>query len=233
MTGFAEALQGLSTVSILVRILLAALVGGLIGFERETKRSPAGLRTFALVCIGAALLIMLNMYLYELYPASKTDVGRIAASVVSGMGFLGAGTILITRNQQVRGLTTAAELWATAAIGLALGAGFYLAALVSTLAILCFVVLMQPIDSYLMEYSRNLIVYLELPETESPYRLFQRPETAGITVSSCLRQQIPPVSQGDATYIVTLVLDGRRRHSAVLEQLQKVEDVHYICEVPK
>lgn len=233
MDNFIAVMNGVNAISITVRILLAALFGGIIGFERETRRSPAGLRTFTLVAIGAALLVLLNMYIYELYPSSKTDVGRIAAAAVSGIGFLGAGTIIVTRDQQVKGLTTAAELWATAAIGLALGAGFYLAAAVSTLVILLIVICFRPIDVYLMENSRTIVVYLEIPEKENPYRIFQTPETEGITLSSCSRQQVSPQTEGDQTYLATLVLKRGKSHQSVIADLLKISNIHYICEVPK
>ncbi len=118
---------------ILFRLLLALLFGGVIGFERERQGRAAGFRTHILVCVGACLVMCLGLYLAEQYPNS--DPSRIAAHVISGIGFLGAGTILRFR-VSVRGLTTAASLWTVSVIGLAVGAGFYLAALLATGAVL-------------------------------------------------------------------------------------------------
>lgn len=116
---------------VLGRLLLAAVLGGLIGLERETLNRPAGLRTHLLVSMGSALVILVSMYGFldvkYRVPGSSYDAARVAAQVVSGIGFLGAGTIL-REGATVRGLTTAASLWTVAGIGLAAGTGMYLAA---------------------------------------------------------------------------------------------------------
>jgi putative Mg2+ transporter-C (MgtC) family protein len=109
-----------------LRILLSAALGGVIGFQREKEGKEAGLRTHILICVGSALFTVVSMY------AFGGDPARIAAGVVAGIGFLGAGTILKTGGGVVRGLTTAASIWITAAIGLAAGAGLYIIAAVTT-----------------------------------------------------------------------------------------------------
>ena len=106
---------------IVINLTLAFLFGGIIGFLREAEGKTAGLRTHILVCVGSALLMMLSSYMLTL--SSLADPGRIAAGVVTGIGFLGAGTIIVTGRNRVKGLTTAAGLWATACIGLAIGIG--------------------------------------------------------------------------------------------------------------
>ncbi len=121
---------------IVFKLTLACILGGLIGLERESLNRPAGLRTYTLVCVGSALamIISLDMY-FQYYQTVNADPGRIAAQVISGIGFLGAGTIM-REGVTVRGLTTAAGLWAVACIGLAVGAGLYIPAVVSTVIIL-------------------------------------------------------------------------------------------------
>lgn len=118
------------------RLVLATGLGGMIGLERETHNRPAGLRTHILVCLGSTLVMLVSMYglidLYDGVSDPRFDAGRIAAQVVSGIGFLGAGTILREGNT-VRGLTTAASLWIVAGIGLAVGTGMYAAAVLTTL----------------------------------------------------------------------------------------------------
>ena len=122
------------TAQILFRLLLAAVLGGMVGLEREKHEKAAGFRTHILVCIGSCLIMLTSMHMFDIYNGiAAVDPGRIAAQVVTGVGFLGAGTIIRFR-ASVRGLTTAASLWAIAAIGLAVGSGFYLAA-VFTVAI--------------------------------------------------------------------------------------------------
>jgi len=121
---------------ITVRLLLAFILGGLVGFEREVHGRAAGLRTHILVCLGSALIMLTSMHLFHLYREVATvDPARIAAGVITGIGFLGAGTIMRFR-ASVRGLTTAASLWAVAGIGLAIGSGFYLGAYVTTALVL-------------------------------------------------------------------------------------------------
>lgn len=119
---------------LLLRLLLSVLLGGLVGFERERKNRAAGLRTHVLVCMGSCLLMMLSMYGFTAFvgaPNVQLDPARLAAQVIAGIGFLGAGTILFT-GRTITGLTTAASLWVVMAVGLAVGAGFYLAATCAT-----------------------------------------------------------------------------------------------------
>jgi putative Mg2+ transporter-C (MgtC) family protein len=118
--------------TVLLRLAMAMALGGLIGLERETEGKPAGLRTHALVCLGSALFMLISVKSPEFFPGAQTvDPGRIAAGVVTGIGFLGAGTI-IRAGGDVKGLTTAASIWAVAAIGLAVGVGYYITAAAAT-----------------------------------------------------------------------------------------------------
>jgi len=122
----------ISTISTIARLGLAFVLGGIIGLERESKRGPAGLRTHILVCVGSSLIMLTSIYIYEMYHnQTATDPGRIAAGVVTGIGFLGAGTIIRNSNK-ISGLTTAASIWVSAAIGLAVGCGYISAAIAVT-----------------------------------------------------------------------------------------------------
>ncbi len=115
------------------RLVMAFILGSLIGLERESKHGPAGLRTHILVCLGSALIMLVSLHLFDMYQGkAEVDPGRIASGVVTGIGFLGAGTI-IRSSQKVRGLTTAASIWVSAAIGLAVGCGYLSAAIMTTL----------------------------------------------------------------------------------------------------
>lgn len=137
------------------RLLLACIFGGIVGYERERNDSPAGFRTHILVCLGAALIMVLSMYGFSNFVTVNKDPARLAAQVVSGIGFLGAGTILRDKTS-VRGLTTAASLWVVSAIGLAVGAGFYFSSILATL--LVFLTLERTIETYFFRNSQVLKV---------------------------------------------------------------------------
>ncbi len=126
----------MEALEIVFRLALACILGGIVGLERESLNRPAGFRTYTVVCVGAALAMIVSVDMYTQFHHHVTaDPGRIAAQVISGIGFLGAGTIM-KEGATIRGLTTAAGLWVVACIGLAVGAGMYMAAIVATASIL-------------------------------------------------------------------------------------------------
>ena len=131
--------------AVLIRMALAALMGGVVGLERETVNRPAGFRTHVLVCVGSALMMIVSMNMYYSFPPGASDPARIAAQVVSGIGFLGAGTIL-REGVNIKGLTTAASLWAIAGIGLACGAGMFVPAGFGTLIIFITLVVLKRVE---------------------------------------------------------------------------------------
>lgn len=135
MLDFFDFARDMSFIGISARLCLAVLCGGLIGIEREYKRRPAGFRTHILICLGAALTTLTSQYLF-LERQLFTDMARLGAQVIAGIGFIGAGTIIVTRKQRVKGLTTAAGLWTAAIIGLVCGAGYIELALFATLMVL-------------------------------------------------------------------------------------------------
>lgn len=116
---------------IMLRLIIASVLGGIVGYEREHMNRPAGFRTHILVCAGAALMMITSQFLLDKYPGTNIDPSRLGAQVISGIGFLGAGTI-IRDGFNVRGLTTAASLWAVSCVGIAVGSGFYVGALITT-----------------------------------------------------------------------------------------------------
>lgn len=145
--------------SVLFRLVLALVLGGMLGYEREQKHRPAGLRTYVLVCLGATLACITNIYMCEHFTGN--DPARIPAQVISGMGFLGAGTIIVTRNQRIKGLTTAAGLWCCAAIGIAIGSGFYLGAIITTVLIAVALKVFLYIDRIVDRKSNRIELYVE------------------------------------------------------------------------
>lgn len=154
-----------NTVSVLVRLVFAVICGGLIGIERGRKRRPAGFRTHMLVCLGAAMTMLISQHLWK--SGYNTDLGRLGAQVVNGIGFLGAGTILVTGRHQVKGLTTAAGLWASACIGLAIGAGFYIGALFAFCFVLLAITLFSRLEARLISSARNMNMYVEYADSDT------------------------------------------------------------------
>jgi putative Mg2+ transporter-C (MgtC) family protein len=148
----------LSPLETIARLSLAAFLGSLIGWERQRKEGAAGLRTHMMVCLGSALVMIVSAFGFEDIlgrPDVTLDPSRIAAQVISGIGFLGAGTIVFLRPQVIRGLTTAAGLWTVAAIGLAVGGGLYLAAIATTVIALLILAVIKPLEHRMMERRRK------------------------------------------------------------------------------
>mgnify|MGYP003808504853 CR=1 FL=1 len=159
-----------------VRILLAALLGGLIGFEREWSNHAAGFRTHILVCIGSAAIMLLSIYGFSQFAAEynvRMDPARLAAQVISGIGFLGAGAILRT-GSTVSGLTTAASIWVVAAIGLCVGAGFFYCAALATVMVLVSLFLLNKWEKHWMRHRRHQTVTV---------RIYDRPGVLGSIAS--------------------------------------------------
>ena len=145
----------ISNLEVVLRLLLAVLLSGLVGLEREAKGRAAGFRTHILVCVGSCLVMLTGIYLTSCYLSSvKIDPTRLAGQVVSGIGFLGAGTIIQFRDS-VRGLTTAASVWTAAGIGLAVGCGFYVGAVATTGLVLVVLLALHGVEHRLGAKSRS------------------------------------------------------------------------------
>ncbi len=160
-----EQLQTINLVSIVVRLLLALACGGVLGMDREKNRRPAGFRTYTLVCVGSAIVMMTSQYVQQ--TMGTGDLLRMGAQVISGIGFLGAGTIIVTGQRQVRGLTTAAGLWVAACIGLAVGIGFYVGAVLGTILMLLVLTWFHYLEAKISMHSRvlNLVVEIDSIKT--------------------------------------------------------------------
>lgn len=166
MLHFLDPLREITTVAVLVRLLFAMLCGGAIGIEREHKRRTAGFRTHILICLGAAMTTMVSQFLFrEMH--MYTDIGRLGAQVIAGIGFIGAGTIIVTKRRQVKGLTTAAGLWTCAIIGLAVGAGYYEAAILATAIILLAEIFFSRFEYWVLDNARNINIYVEYSGTNN------------------------------------------------------------------
>ena len=153
-----------NAVSILVRLLIAGIVGFLVGYDRERKNKPAGLRTHILVCLGAALATMTALYAVYMFPDTNIDITRLGGQMITGIGFLGAGVIFISNKNRVEGLTTAAGLWACTCCGLAIGFGFLEGTLVTVVLIIITMLLLPIFEKNVRHRRKQFDLYLEFDQ---------------------------------------------------------------------
>ena len=172
MLSILHSLRDLNMLSVTVRLLLAFVCGGAIGIEREFKRRPAGFRTHILICLGAAMTTLTSQYLY-LVMEYFTDMARLGAQVVAGIGFIGAGTIIVTRHPRIKGLTTAAGLWAAAVVGLALGGGFYEGGVFATVLILLAELVFSKLEYRMLNNAPEINLYMEYVDRDALERALQ------------------------------------------------------------
>lgn len=197
MDSIISSLRDLSILTVVLRILLAALAGGAIGLEREFHGRAAGLRTHMLVSIAASLTALIGVFLVqELH--LNSDVQRTGAQVMSGIGFLGAGTILLKRgSSHITGLTTAAGLWATAAVGLASGYGFYEGAIITALLVVIAFTVMSKVEFFMSRKRQRAFFYIEIDSVDA-VREFLETLSTGFEATE---MQVTPARSGIPPHI--------------------------------
>lgn len=215
--------------AVVCRILAALLIGGVLGMERGMKNRPAGLRTYMLVCVGSCLIMLTNQYIYQL--TGTGDPMRLGAQVVSGIGFLGAGTIVTTRRSHIRGLTTAAGLWSAAGVGLALGIGFYEAALIAGLTIFIIMTLLHYLDTRMHRNTRMLEVYVELSASLSLGTFIHHIRDLELEITDVQHDGDNVLESGQRAFIATLRSPKRRNHLLLMEEIRKLEGIMYLEEL--
>jgi len=232
-------LRDFNFASVTLRLIFAMLFGGLLGIERAKKGRAAGFRTYMLVCLGASLAMLLGQYESELLiqhwqdmamdTGNKVDVVRFGAQVINGIGFLGAGTVIVTGQQQVKGLTTAAGLWASACAGLAIGAGFYECALIAFVLIWGSIKVLPSIETWIVERTRNITIYVE----------FTTMRAVG-EIISCIKSmdaniyEVETIREGRGLNhgaVFAIRLNHWRSHAEVLATISHLENVTSIIEV--
>lgn len=236
-----DSLRGLTALSLLLRLLLAMLFGGLIGLERGRKHRAAGFRTYMLVCLGAALTSLMSQYLHVMMntvwlgfaasSARQIDMSRFGEKVFSGIGFLAAGTIIVTGRQEVKGLTTAAGLWASACMGIAIGAGFYECVVISFALMFFCIHFLPAVETYLIENARNMNIYIELRSLESIGGLLSQVKALGVQVYDV------EIDRGDGnthrypSAVLSIRLRHRQQHPQIMAALSEVRGVTMIDEI--
>lgn len=215
--------------SMTLRLILALVMGALIGVDRETAGHPAGVRTFSLVCIGACITMVIGEYLYSVDP--NTDPSRIAAQVVSGIGFLGVGTIVVTGKKLVRGLSTAASLWAAAALGIMIGAGMLKESIIAFVLILFVILVLTPLSHMLDETNRRIDLYLEIDKGENIPVLFDFIQSKTYRISNLEKMKSQSVLKDDIDIAFTVDMKKRKKHELFLAEISALPYVRYVEEI--
>ena len=236
-----DCLRVLNFPSVFVRLALAMIFGGFIGFERARKRRAAGFRTYMLVCLGAALTILLGQYEYQMLTGpwaetaagvgTRIDVSRFGAQVINGIGFLGAGTIIVTGRQEVKGLTTAAGLWASACMGLAIGAGFYECVLLGFVLIFLAIRILPAIEGFIVENARNMNVYVEFRSLDDVGAIINRIKSLGTQIFEVDIDRGGENRFRHPSAVFTIRLQKKQPHTMVLTAISELETVYTIEEI--
>ncbi|WP_026652388.1 MgtC/SapB family protein [Butyrivibrio proteoclasticus] len=230
LSSILEFLEGTSDIAVSIRLVIATLFGSLIGWERIVKRHSAGIKTFALVSLGSAVATSLNLYL-AMIPGLSADTSRIPAGVVSGIGFLGAGTILVTGRKQIKGLTTAASLWVASCMGMAIGGGYLIVGIVCFLLVMLANMILMHISNVVENHSRYMSIYIEVEKSHGVPKLTKKLSEAGFVITSMTKSKEKTLQATDAALIIDLTLEKKRPHQEVLEFLSGLEFVNYIEEI--
>ncbi len=230
MTEVLGYIQGMDDAAVLIRLILATICGSLIGWERVVRRHSAGIRTFALVSLGSAVAAVLNLYLAGM-DGFNADVGRIPAGVVSGIGFFGAGTIIVTGRNQIKGLTTAASLWVASCMGMAFGAGYI------SVGFTCFVLVMganmilMKLSQKIEENSRYVSISVEVEETGGVKKLRKKLLEMGYTINSINKTKDKTLSGTDVALMIEIDYGAKHAHQELFEALNNLEYVNYVEEI--
>ncbi|MDA2232785.1 methyltransferase [Bacillus cereus] len=214
----------------IIRIGVAGLLGAMIGIEREIRSKEAGLKTHFLVAVGSALIMVVSKYAFSdivFEEHMSLDPSRIAAQVVSGVGFLGAGTIIIQK-QAVKGLTTAAGLWATAGIGLAIGAGMYVVGIGATILVLIGLEIVSRIFKVQFLFPQNIAVQMFVNKHEAVQQILETLQVKGIPI---LSYEVEASQQGTETvYKVGMQLKNisSEEKNEFIQHIQTLPEVTFI-----
>lgn len=211
-----------------IKLLLAVIFGGLIGLEREMKGRPAGLKTFSLVCMGSTLAMITNEFITSNLAFSSGDSARMAAQVISGIGFLGAGTIMVTGTNQVKGLTTAAALWVTASIGISIGAGFYFGGIAGLIILYSSSAIYRIIDETIMENSRIIKICVEVISEECMLELFDYLKNQKIRVLTLQRKPESIWYSNDTCAMIEMDLGKKQKHQNIIDNIKKISGIRYV-----
>ena len=222
---FTTRYSGWTGQNILIRIAISLALGIVIGIDRGAKRRGGGARTTITVCLGATMVMLLEQYLEEIYP-ERFDISRIAAQVVSGVGFLGAGSILVS-GHQIKGLTSAASIWTCACIGLAVGIGFIDGAVIITGILLMVLHILPMIEKRIYQWSRYVTLYIESDRNRTAAMLLHKLRSDGCTVD--MYDVDKSRAEGQSfTILITVRIPARMKKGEYLKELEHLEGVLFV-----
>ena len=221
----------MDSLAVTSRLVLAMICGGLIGIEREIKRRPAGFRTHILICMGSAITILTNLYLYQVMHLF-TDVSRMGAQVIAGIGFVGAGTIIVTGRQRVKGLTTAAGLWTSSIIGLACGAGYAECAIFTTLMVLFAELILAKLEYRFARTMSDVNIYVECGKASTIQQLVRILRMQKIPMND---MEVNRIAEGDDKFrygaILTIRTIQREIDTEVIRSFSALDEVMVVEEL--
>lgn len=221
-----EIFAGWSPLCVFLRLFLAVVVGVIIGLDRELKNRGIGIKTHVLVCLGAALVMIVSEYIYHRFPEARSDMSRMGAQVISGVGFLGVGTIVVTGRNTVRGLTTAAGLWASACVGLAAGMGYLWGTLAAVVLIVFTHKVLSCLENRMHKYARVFEVYIEFESNKAIREFLQKMRQQRVSVANIEVTKNTLKGEGPVATMTLKISDWKRR-GELLRCLQGDEHLNY------
>ena len=214
--------------SILIRVVVSAVLGGLIGLDRGMKHRGAGTKTITVVCLGATLVMLTEQYIQINFPG-RANMNRLAAQVISGVGFIGVGTIIISKHR-VRGLTTAATLWASACVGLAVGIGFIEGGILITAMMLLSLHVLPYVERFATRHSRYCNVFVDLEESRDLHTIIQNLKEADVVIDSMDMSESRIAGEGISVHMVLYMKKtvGRTEVYEIITKSDKVMSVDFL-----
>ena len=225
----------ITVVDIVLRLLGAVIVGFAVGAQRARTSHPAGIRTHILVALGSCVVMVTSCIMYEqtiaVFGTTPSDPARLGAQVINGIGFLGAGTIIVTGKQEVKGLTTAAGLWASACMGLAIGAGFYECVLLGFVLIFLTNRLLPFVEEAIIENARNMNIYVEFQTLDDLGDIIGRIKSQGVQIYEIDLDRGREERSKNPSAVFSIRLPSRHLHVRVLAAISELESVYAIDEI--